>query len=183
MKITAFNGSPRKNGNTRLLIEKMLLNSNDKEIIDLNDLNIRGCQACGACKTNGNICVLNDDMPQIHKKILASDMIILGTPVYMWQMSAQAKLFSDRLYNFFNGRELPSVIKGKKMILLFTHGNPNAGLFSEYFRYVRKAFSFLGFDVVETLVASGIRTPGEVMNNQVVMEKVKEINSKLVSGM
>lgn len=182
MKITAFNGSPRNNGNTRLLMEKMIQSSSDKEIVDLNDLNIRGCQSCFACKKNGNRCVINDDMTKIHEKILASDMVILGSPTFMWQISAQAKLFTDRLYNFYNGRDLPSVIKGKKMILLFTHGNPDSTLFSGYFEHVRKAFSFLGFDVVETVVAAGIRIPGEVLNNNAVMEKVNEIDTKLASG-
>jgi len=186
MKITAFNGSPRKNGNTRIVIEKILESASEKglstEIIDLNDMNIKGCQACYSCKKNGNNCVINDDMQKLHESVLSSDVIILGSPTYMWQVSAQTKLFTDRLYNFFNFNE-PSKIKGKKLILLFTQGSQDPNFFSAYFEHFKNAFIFMGFDVIDSLVVPGIRVPGEVVNNDEIMQKISAIGEKLAGKM
>lgn len=103
MKIVAFNGSPRKDGNTYLLLktvcEGLEKEGIDTEIIHVGDRNIHGCIACMKCRENGdNKCIFNDDIVnEAVGKIMDSDGIILGSPVYFADLSSQMKAFIDRV--------------------------------------------------------------------------------------
>lgn len=103
MKVTAFNGSPRKNGNTSILIKKMfeVFNANgiETELINIGSEAIMGCQACGVCKTtqDNKCCRDNDSINKWVEKAKDSDGIILGSPVYFADISGQTKIFIDRV--------------------------------------------------------------------------------------
>jgi multimeric flavodoxin WrbA len=60
-------------------------------------MNIAPCDGCEACHQTGE-CRIQDDMQEVYKKLLAADGIILGSPVYFWSVSAQAKTLMDRTY-------------------------------------------------------------------------------------
>ena len=102
VKVVGLIGSPRKNGNTEILIYEALKGASDAgadtEVFSLADMNINPCRACVSCRNNGGICVVNDDMQILYDRLKYSDAFILGFPVYMGSMSAQSKLFVDRLY-------------------------------------------------------------------------------------
>ena len=74
----------------------------ETEIFNLNQMDIAPCQACMHCKENQGECATDDDMQEVYAKLREADAFVLGSPVYMWQMSAQAKLFTDRLYPLQN---------------------------------------------------------------------------------
>lgn len=103
MKVIAFNGSPRKDGNTYLLLKTVcdeLNNANiDTEILHIGERNIHGCTACMACRKNSNNrCIFNDDIVnQAVGKIIESDAVILGSPVYFGSLTGQMKAFIDRV--------------------------------------------------------------------------------------
>jgi multimeric flavodoxin WrbA len=67
----------------------------------LSDLNIKPCCSCYGCKNGDKGCVVSDDMQILYSAILNSEVLVFGSPVYIGQMSAQAKIFTDRLYAFF----------------------------------------------------------------------------------
>lgn len=95
MKIIYISGSPRKNSNTEYLL-KILKSKIDGELFKLSDYRIESCHACMDCRGKGK-CVQNDDMGKIIiPKLLESDVIILGTPVYFNNVSSQMKAFMDR---------------------------------------------------------------------------------------
>lgn len=103
MKITAFNGSPRKRGNTEQLIEEVLKTVEEQgietEIVQVGGNLLRGCQSCYGCfsKHDGR-CVFNDDrMNEFIEKVHQSDAIILASPTYYGEVSAEMKAFIDRL--------------------------------------------------------------------------------------
>jgi len=97
MQIVYISGSPRKNSNTDYLLN--VLNSKiNGEFIKLSDYHIESCRACMDCRGKGK-CVVKDDMQlNIIPKLLNSDVIVLGTPVYFNNVSSQMKLFMDRTY-------------------------------------------------------------------------------------
>lgn len=102
MKAVAINGSPRKNGNTELLLNTVLnglkAEGIETELIQVGGKNIHGCRACWACKKmkNGK-CVCNDDIfNEIVEKAIDADVIILGTPSYYSDMTPELKAFIDR---------------------------------------------------------------------------------------
>ncbi len=102
-KVLIFNGSPRRNGNTSTLIKECVRAIKDSgkeaEIFFLNDMNIKPCQFCDWCIDNNALsCVEEDDMHELYPKLLESDVIIFAAPIFWFTISAQMKLFMDRLY-------------------------------------------------------------------------------------
>lgn len=100
MKIVAFNGSPRANGNTQALIEEVFKHLRAKgvecERIDIAKKPLRGCIGCNGCKKTG-MCVLTDELNDWFKKAHEADAILLGSPTYFANVSAEAKAFIDRV--------------------------------------------------------------------------------------
>ena len=104
MNILLLNGSPRKGSNTRYALsaiaEGLMKNSsNTVEIINISDVSVGVCIVCNACQSNGGNCVRPDDTKATIDKISAADMLIMGTPVYWWGVSAQLKAVVDKFYS------------------------------------------------------------------------------------
>ena len=102
MKVLALNGSPRKNGNTATLLEKVLsplIEAGwETEIVQIGGQKIQGCRGCLKCAEKKNRrCVFdNDILNGVLEKMLAADAMILGTPCYFTDMSAEMKALVDR---------------------------------------------------------------------------------------
>ena len=102
MKVIAFNGSARKDGNTAKLIgfvfEELKKEGIETELIQLSGTNIHGCRACYGCfKKKDGKCVFEDDMVNEYiKKMAEADGIILASPVYFANMSTELKALIDR---------------------------------------------------------------------------------------
>ena len=102
MKVLAINGSPRKNGNTALLLHEVLAPLReagwDVESVQLGGKKIQGCRGCGKCAElkNGRCVFDNDILNELLQKMLAADAMILGTPCYFTDMSAELKALVDR---------------------------------------------------------------------------------------
>jgi multimeric flavodoxin WrbA len=102
MKAVAINGSPRKGGNTEILLKKALAplatSGWETEVIQLGGAPIRGCQACYQCfkKKNSRCSQKDDAFNQCFEKMVAADAIILGSPTYFTDVSAEMKALLDR---------------------------------------------------------------------------------------
>jgi len=100
MKIAVLLGSPRKKGNSETLAQAVVKPiehaGGTVEYIRLNDLSLRPCQGCGGCDKTGN-CVIEDDMSEIYATVDDADRILLVSPVYFYGLSAQCKIFGDRM--------------------------------------------------------------------------------------
>ena len=102
MKVVAINGSPRKGGNTESLLKQVLKPIKaagwETELIQLGGKPIRGCQACYRCfKTKDAHCGQKDKVfDACMEKMLAADAIILGSPTYFTDVSAEMKALLDR---------------------------------------------------------------------------------------
>ena len=102
MKAVALNGSPRKGGNTEILLKKVLaplaVSGWETEFIQLGGTPIRGCQACYQCfkKKNSRCSQKGDLFNKCFEKMVAADAIILGSPTYFTDVSAEMKALLDR---------------------------------------------------------------------------------------
>jgi multimeric flavodoxin WrbA len=109
MKVLALNGSPRRGGNTELLLEEALKgvreNGGEVKIYHLNYLSLKPCQQCSACDDTGN-CIIGDDMQAIHNDIVTTDRIILASPIFFSSVSAQTKIVIDRCQPFWSQKYL-----------------------------------------------------------------------------
>src|SRR5512135_3498611 len=101
MKILGIMGSPRKGGNTDILLDLALgeaeRNGAVTNKIFLKDKSIAPCTGCMECTKTGE-CVIHDEMEDVYSGMLESDGIIWGTPVYFWSMSSHTKVAIDRTY-------------------------------------------------------------------------------------
>lgn len=114
MKVIAINGSPRKDGNTSILLNKVLeelkAEGIETEIIQLGGTKLKGCTACKKCfELKNNKCIMNDDaLNEIFAKVKDADGILLGSPVYFADITPEIKAFMDRggFVSMANGRSL-----------------------------------------------------------------------------
>ena len=101
MKVLGIVCSPRKRGNTEILIRKALAGAKESgaevELLRICDMNIAACDGCQTCHQSGE-CRIKDDMQKVYEKMLTADGIVLGSPVYFWSVSSQAKKLMDRTY-------------------------------------------------------------------------------------
>ncbi len=118
MKVLALIGSPRKGGNTEVLVDAALSQAKKRghegKSLRLYDYKIEPCVDCRSCKKGELKCVLRDDMPKIYKEIDAADAIIIATPIYWYGPTAKMKLLIDRLRPYVANRKL----EGKKAYLI-----------------------------------------------------------------
>jgi multimeric flavodoxin WrbA len=102
MKVVAFNGSPRKGGNTEILIrhvfDELHKEGIETEFVQVGGQRIRGCLACMTCREKKNrCCAIKDDMVNnCIAKMIEADGIILGSPVYFSNVTAEMKALIDR---------------------------------------------------------------------------------------
>jgi multimeric flavodoxin WrbA len=103
MKVVAFNGSPRKGGNTELLLRKVLepiaAAGIETELIQVGGKEVRGCQACYACFQNKDCRCANDrdEMNEWIAKILEADAVVIGSPTYFAAPTAEITALLDRV--------------------------------------------------------------------------------------
>ena len=146
MKILALIGSPRKGGNTDLLVDQIIEGSKTKghsaEKLYLYDYTISLCVDCRNCKKGDYECCIKDEMEKISLKMAASDLIIFGTPMYWYGPTAKMKMLMDRMRPFVaNGK-----LKGKKAIVVVPSAEgpkacePMVEIFRMSFRYLKMEF-------------------------------------------
>ena len=105
MKALFVNGSPRKNWNTHKMLESAMKGASDSgadcEMIHLYDYSFTGCKSCFACKLKNNktngLCVLRDDLRPVLEKALASDVLVMGSPIYFSHPTGMLYSFLERL--------------------------------------------------------------------------------------
>ena len=109
MQVLALLGSPRKGGNSEVLMEAFLRGVNTAggsvESVRLCDLKLSPCISCGGCTKTGH-CVLQDDMTELYPKIDAAQRVILASPIYFYGITAQAKAVVDRLQAMWSRNRL-----------------------------------------------------------------------------
>lgn len=159
MEVLSILGSPRKSGNTAALLNSLIKGMEENkgaevEQVFLQEKRISPCTSCKHChKVHPGQCKIDDDMQELYKKIKSADLMILATPVYWSNMSAQMKTFIDRFYALMPD-ENSSMLKGKKLILLMTCGDelPNSG--SEIVeKSIRETADYTGMEVLGVIGA------------------------------
>ena len=121
MKTIILNGSPRKNWNTALLLKEVQKGAEsvgaETEYIDLFDLTYTGCRSCMACKRKGGErchCFWKDDLSPVIDRIFDADALIIGSPIYLGDITSQVHGLIERLHfcalsydnysNYFTGK-------------------------------------------------------------------------------
>jgi multimeric flavodoxin WrbA len=183
MKIVAVLGSPRPKGNSALMAEAFLEIARergaDTEVYLLNQMNIKGCQGCGKCKTESQTCVVEDDLKPVYEAVRGADLLVLASPVYFGDLSAQLKCFWDRTYAFANPDFTSRLTPGKKSVLLLAQGAPAEEMFNDIHPRYERWLKMFGFGDNFVVRAVGVQGAGEVKDKPEVLRQVQELARKL----
>ena len=176
MKILGVNCSPRKLGNTWLLLEEALIGAREcgagTEMCTIVDLEIRPCDGCLACVKTLQ-CHIKDDMQTVYPRVLAADGIIFATPVYFLNMTAQAKIFIDRLYSLYVGQKLANKVGGAIAVATRTGHSQVWNSFNLFFAVTRMLPS--------DFVAGFGWEKGDIKKDKHAMQSARELG-KLVAS-
>ncbi|MDH4211784.1 MAG: flavodoxin family protein [candidate division WOR-3 bacterium] len=183
-------GSPRINGNTDFLVTSILDAAAEEgcrvEKINLNKSRINPCQACDHCKTHVR-CIQKDDMQMLNRKLRKADGIVLGTPAYFWQETAQTKIFIDRLYAFYD-KDFKLRIRGKKrgavVFIWGESGRSAARTLKPVVKYLEKILTrVLKADLVGRIVAGGIPESCDASASIKLIRNAEAIGKKMARSL
>lgn len=190
MKVVGFVGSPRKAGNTTSIVNEVLRGASEAgaetKIFNLNELSIRGCQACYKCQTPEGRCVQTDGMAPLYDEIFSADAVVIGTPVFMFQITGQTKTFIDRLFALLYLKDgqpgaFRNKIKGKKAVTVYSQGQPETGMFASSFDLNEGVLAFLGFQIGERIVAGGMASLDSAKSSPPIMDQAYNAGAGLVN--
>jgi len=181
----AIAGSPRRNGNSTTLLKEALKATEESglrtELIHLNDLSYRGCQACMGCEKTGQ-CVTKDDMSGIYEKLLEAKVWIFASPIYFCSVSGQMKTFFDRLYCWAQPAfKLPGTRRGAFIV---TYEAKESDFYAEVARRLVRYFKWFGdFEVTEVFAAPRLGAADAAKNKPELLEQARALGRKLCEGL
>jgi len=190
MNIIAFCGSPRKNGNTELLLNETVRGIEDSgstaQVFYLNVMNIQACQDCGGCNETGK-CIFEDDMDVIYDAIRKADRIILASPIFFFALSAQAKLMIDRCQSFWCEKYLlkkrvEAGKFGRKGLLLLVGGmKKDIGVTSSE-ACAKAFFRTISIPEHDTLFYLKVDQKGDILQHPTALKDAYEAGKKLAAA-
>ena len=176
MKVLAIIGSPRKGGNTDILVEKFLhgcaITNHELEKVYLYKHNISPCIACSRCKKGDYTCTIKDDMQSLYPLLDEADMIVFGTPNYWFGPSAKTKLLIDRLRPYTSNKKL----KGKKasLIVAAADGPEACGPMVEMFKL---SFNYLGIGFIGSVLGTAYEKR-EILNDKRAIDEAYKLGKE-----
>jgi len=177
VKILALIGSPRKSGNTDILVDQVLQGSKTKghtgEKIYLYDYEIAPCTDCRKCKKGDFVCAVDDGMQEIYPKIQEADLIIFGTPLYWFGPTGKMKLLMDRMRPFVTNEK----IRGKKGAVVASSGEETKSC-EPLIEMFHLTFDYLGMEFAGKVLAQAYEK-GEISQNQEALKKAYEFGISL----
>lgn len=177
MKIIGITASPRENGNTVTLVKESLeavaAKGAETEHINLAKLTIHPCKGCNYCKTH-ETCVQKDDFAAVMEKFVKADGILLGSPVYFFDITAQEKVFIDRLFSCVDAQFKSRIPPGKKMGFIYSQNTPDRDAFAVHLDKYNQVAGMLGIEPVGKFVSVGdvSANPAEIEGAVAVAEKL-----------
>ena len=169
MNILIFSGSPRKGGNTDLLVEAFVKGASQKhhvEVVSVRDYKVNPCMGCNACfKNKDNTCAQKDDMPLVYEKMSQADMLVIASPMYFYGLSAQLKTVIDRFHN-----PIRDTFPLKKMALLLVGAATLPELFDSILTQYKLCLNFFKLENAGRVLVRGVKDKGDIKNTDALNE-------------
>jgi multimeric flavodoxin WrbA len=188
MKVLGIFGSPRRGGNTELLLEEALKGAEKEgaevERIHLGDFTITPCKECHGCDNTGN-CVILDDMEKIYPKLLEVDVLILASPIFFYGVTAWAKALIDRSQALWARKYLmkdPTLGKGgkkRKGFFISVGATKGQKVFEGAILTVKYFFDVLNAEYVGELLYRGVEAKGDILKHPEALQQAFEAGRRL----
>ncbi len=182
-KIVIFNGSPRKDGNNSTILN--LIERGAKEhhaevkSYTLFKMKMSACVGCYHCQTSeDHSCILTDEMTKAIEDIKEADAVVIGSPIYFFQINGMTKNLYDRMFPLW-GRTFGE----KKIVTVYTQemGDPNMN--ESYFQYLEMTMlPGFGFTDVHRIVACNASNPAAADENEALKKEAYEVGAQLAKG-
>lgn len=192
-RIVCLQGSPRPSGNSAVMAQALCAAASGQgaevTTFALNALKYRGCQGCLLCKTKADACVLKDGLTPVLEAVRGCDVLVLATPVYFGEVTAQLKAFIDRCYGYFtpdyafNKAHRSRLAPGKTLCMVIAQGHPREDLFTDIFPRYAYFYNWLGFNESRLLRACKIYHLGDVQRRAEVLEQARALGVELATGL
>ncbi len=182
-KVLAIVSSPRKGGNTDILVERMAEGAReaggDVEKIYLGEMTIAECDGCHRCWHGGG-CSKDDDMPALYARIAQADAFIFGTPVYWYGPTGLMKLFIDR-FVYFNCPENRAKVRAKPVVIAVPFEEQDLETARGVTEFFDKSFAYLEMKLLGKVIVPGVSGKGDVLEKSEYLEEARELGRKLAS--
>lgn len=190
MKVLGIGSSPRRGGNTDLLLAEFLKGASSKgaevKSISLNSLKITPCQHCDECFKEGK-CRIQDDMQKIYDELEQADIIVLASPVQFLGPTAILKAMIDRCQSLWARKyilKIPPLNPGhkRKAFLISVSGTGIKGMFEPTIAIVKSWCHVLNIEYAGDLLIQGIDEKGAILKHPDALRKAYESGQKLAGG-
>jgi multimeric flavodoxin WrbA len=192
MKILGIHGSPRKGGNSDVLLNTALKGAEEAgaetSLIRCGKLNVSGCLECGSCDKTGQ-CVVKDEMQQVYPKLLEAEVIILAAPMFFYGIPAQAKALIDRCQAMWNKRMIEKKTPAErktyssgKGYLIAVGATKGSNLFEGAQLTAKYFFDALDMTYEGGLFFRSLEGKGEALKKTEMIEEALEFGRKIASG-
>ena len=188
MKVLGLSGSPRRGGNTDLLLDEVMRGAASKgaevKTIILNNLKIAPCQHCDACLEAGN-CRVMDDMQMVYRELEEADRIVLASPIHFMAIAAQMKLMIDRCQALWARKYVLKIPplgeeRERKGLFISVGGRKVANLFEPALATVKALFNTLNITYAGDLLFPGIDEKGAIKQHPDALNQAFLAGQKLV---
>ena len=169
MNIVILNGSPRKDGNTKLLVEAFAEGARQHhqvEIINVNDYHIQPCKGCNFCfQDEQHRCCQKDGMEDICGKLSEADILMIASPMYFYSISAQLKCIIDRLHN-----PLRDTFHIKEVGLLLVAASSKPAVFEPTKLQHQLLLDFFHLENAGGIFVNSVKVPGDIRNTNALQQ-------------
>jgi len=196
IEVLGIGGSPRKGGNSDILLERVLQGARDSgattEAAQLRDYSFQSCIGCERCRHDMHCTGLKDDMQHIYPKIEQCRGILAVSPIHGYTVSALMKAFLDRLYCYYDFAEpRPGPVasrlagQGRKAVLVAVgeQDTYELGGMDSTLVILRRNLDMLGFEVVGELPVLGMFERGEVLQHPDVLKQAEALGTRLAEAL
>jgi multimeric flavodoxin WrbA len=190
VKVLAFAGSPRRKGNTDLLLAELLKGAQSKgadvETIVLQNIKITPCAHCDSCIKEGK-CRIQDDMQAIYDKMAEADVIVLASPVQFAGITAPMKAMIDRCQCLWSRKyvlKIPplSPEKPRRGFFISVAGTRIKNMFEPSLTIVKTFFHVINIEYAGELLLSGVDEKGAILKHPDTMKKAFELGQMLAEN-
>jgi multimeric flavodoxin WrbA len=176
-------GSPRRDGNTHVLVSRILEGAEEGgamgDLLFLSDLDIQECDGCHNC-WEGRECSKGDDMNDVYPKIIQSDVIVFGTPVYWYGPTALMKAFIDR-FVYFNYPQNRARIRGTSAVVAVPFEEEDPQTAALLIAWFERCLQYLEMNLAATVIVPGVSRKGDILEKEERLREAYELGRRLAT--
>ncbi|HUT84075.1 MAG TPA: flavodoxin family protein [Thermodesulfobacteriota bacterium] len=190
IKALAIYGSPRKGGNTDLLLNETVKGMKEAgaqvDEIFLREMKFSPCLELYACENDGR-CAIKDDMEKVYPKLIEMDCLALASPIFFYAVSAHTKAFIDRCQCFWTGKYLlkKPIAGGKKRkgVFIAVGGSKGQKIFDGPLLTIKYLFDVLDCELFKTLLYREVDRKGDILDHPTALSDAYLLGKELIASL